>query len=78
MLLALLDMLKGSDKGKFKEMPFNMTKNALNTFEMLKLAFISAPMLVYFHPKKKICIKIDVFGFVILAIILELDKKTSV
>lgn len=77
-MLALSNMLKNSNKSKFKEMHFEMTKDTLNAFGILKFAFILALMLAHFHSEKKIHIKINASGFAILAIILQLDKKINI
>ena len=45
------DMLKNSDKSKFKGMVFKMTTEAILSFEKLKCCFSTAPMLVHFNPQ---------------------------
>ena len=55
-------MLKGSSKGKFQGMNFNLTKDAEYSFHQLYLAFITAPMLRYFDPFVFIRVETDASG----------------
>lgn len=78
MLSVLSDMLKGSNKEKFKGMRFKLTDAAQEVFNTLKIAFTSALMLIHFNPEWKIRVETDAFGFAISAIMLQLNIATGV
>ena len=46
---GLSDMLKGREKGKFKEKKFALTKEAKKAFEELKRFFTTASILVHYY-----------------------------
>lgn len=59
-------------------MPFEPIEAALSAFNKLKIAFTSAPMLVYFDPEQQIHVEPDASGFAISAIMLQLSKDVGV
>ena len=66
------DLLKDSQKGKFKRMKFNLTQAAIESFYELKQKFTTAPMLRHYDPDKRLQLKIDASGFAISGILLQL------
>ena len=70
-------MLKGREKDKFKGIKFEMTPKAIQLFEKLKYCFQTAPMLVYFDPKKHLMLETNVSGEALGAIFSQLIKETS-
>jgi hypothetical protein len=61
-------MLKGSINGK-KADPFEFNKKKKAAFELLKISFIRAPILIHFKPDKQIKIETDISDFAIIEIL---------
>ena len=65
---SLTDLLKGSKSGR-KLGPFVFGADAETAFEQLKKAFMQAPLLRHFDPKKPIRLETDASGFAIAGIL---------
>ena len=74
---GLTDMLKGGEKGKFKEMKFEMTPEAIKFFEELKNCFQTALMLVYFDPTRRFMLETNTSGKALGIIFSQLIEKTG-
>ena len=75
--IRLTNMLKSSDKDKFRSMVFKMTAKAILLFEKLKCYFSTAPMLVHFNPQRQLMLKTDSSGEALGGFLLQLIKKTG-
>jgi hypothetical protein len=62
--VGMTDLLQGMEKGR-KSGPFTWTEAAGKSFEDLKEAFTTAPVLVHFDPSKKIRVETDASKFAI-------------
>ena len=67
-------MLKDGKKSKFSG-KFTLDVEAKMSFKRLKAAFVTAPMLCYFNPAQKICIKSNALKFAISAVIFQLEPS---
>ena len=74
---GLSDLLKGSQKGKFKGMKFNLTQAAIESFHELKRRFTTAPMLRHYDPDKRLQLETDASGFAISGILSQLWESTG-
>ena len=70
---GLSDLLKGGKAGRFKG-PFRLTDEARESFECLKRAFISAPVLQHYDPQQPIQVETDASGFAIAGILRQPAK----
>ena len=73
--LGLTDLLKGMERGR-KTGPFQWTEAAQESFQLLKDAFTSAPVLVHFDPSKKVRVETDASKFAIAGTISQ-QHETS-
>ena len=74
---SLLDMLKNGTKGKFRGIKFILIGKALKSFNELKRLFACAFMLVYYDSICHIMLECNASRFAILAILLQLIKRTG-
>ena len=73
---VLSSMLKSGKKSKFSD-KFTLNTEAKIAFERLKAAFVTTLMFLHFDPTQKICIKSNASGFVVSAIISQLEPGTG-
>jgi hypothetical protein len=64
----LISIFKGSVNGK-KADPFEFNEKERAAFELLKISFIRAPILIHFKPDRQIKIKINISDFAIIGIL---------
>ena len=64
MTVGLTNLLKGIEKGR-KTGAFEFIAEARASFEALKIAFTSTPVLIHFDPSKKIRVETDASKFAI-------------
>jgi hypothetical protein len=64
----LTSMLKDSVNGR-KVGSFEFTEKEKAAFELLRVFFIRAPMLIYFKPDRSIRVEIDILDFVIVRVL---------
>ena len=60
--VSLIDILKDGKKSKFKKMKFEITSEAIQSFEELKRYFQTAPILIYFDLTKYSMLETNAFG----------------
>jgi transposase InsO family protein len=70
---GLSDLLKGGKAGRFKG-PFRLTEEARESFECLKKAFTTAPVLQHYDPRQPIQVETDASGFAIAGILRQPGK----
>ena len=75
--MGLTDMLKGSNKGKFRSLIFKITAEAILLFEELKCHFSTTSMLVHFNPQQQLMLKTNSSGEALRGILLQLIEKTG-
>ena len=75
--IGLIDMLKSSNKGKFRGMVFKITAEAISLFEQLKHRFSTAPMLVHLNPQQQLMLETDLFGKALGGILSQLIEETG-
>jgi hypothetical protein len=66
-------MLKDSINGR-KVGPFEFTEKEKTAFELLRVSFIRAPMLIHFKPDKPIRIETNILNFAIIEILSQLEN----
>ena len=67
---SLFNLLKNSQKSKFKEIKFNLTQAVIELFYELKQKFITVSMLKHFDLDKRLQLETDASGFTIFGILL--------
>ena len=65
---GLSDLLKGTKEGKAKG-PFQLTPQGRSSFERLKEAFTTAPVLAHYDPNQPIQVETDASGFAIAGVL---------
>jgi hypothetical protein len=65
-------MLKGSVNGR-KADSFEFNKKEKAAFELLKIFFTRAPILIYFKPDKQIRVEMNILNFIIAGILSQLE-----
>ena len=73
--MELTDMLKGSNKGKFRGMIFKTTAEAILSFKKLKRCFNTALMLVHFNLQQQSMFETDSSGEALKGILSQFIKK---
>jgi hypothetical protein len=67
-------MLKSSIKGR-KADTFEFIKKERAAFELLKIFFIRAPILIYFKPDRPIRVETDISDFAIAGVLSQLENR---
>jgi hypothetical protein len=67
-------MLKNNINGR-KAIPFEFTEKEKAAFELLKIFFIRAPILIHFKFDKPIRIETDILNFAIIEMLSQLENK---
>jgi hypothetical protein len=72
--VPLTSMFKGSVNGR-KVGPFEFIEKERIAFELLKVLFIRAPMLIHFKLDRPIRVKTDILDFAIIGVLLQSEDR---
>ena len=75
--VGLTNLLSGNTNGKFKKIRFEMTQDAIDSFNELKRLFFCASMLLHYNFTCRILLEYDALRCVVEAILSQLVDETS-